>query len=100
MGFLTRRFSMEGDLWKMIVAEVRKIKAVYRGRWTFTVGEVVLTYFWGVLQNKPVSWACNRRHWPIGAWRRPLPTPSTMSRRLRTPGGREMGAGVGRAGLP
>ena len=75
---------MEGDLWKMVVAEVRKVKARRCGRWTFSVEDVVLTCFWAVFQNQPVSWACDRRHWPVGAWRRRLPTPSTMSRRLRT----------------
>jgi Transposase DDE domain len=85
---------MECDLWKMIVAEVRKIKARHDGRWTFAVSDVVLTYFWSVLQNKPVSWACDRRNWPLSAWRRPLPTPSTMSRRLRTAEVSEMIAAI------
>lgn len=75
---------MQCDLWKMIVAEVRRIKARSSGRWTYGVCDVVLVYFWAVLQNKPVSWACQRRNWPLSAWRQALPTPSTMSRRLRT----------------
>jgi len=75
---------MQCDLWRMIRLEVGKIKTRHKGRWTFGVPDVVLTYFWAVMQNKPVSWACDRRHWPVGAWRRALPTPSTMSRRLRT----------------
>lgn len=85
---------MECDLWRMIVVEVRKIKARYDGRWTFGVSDVVLTYFWSALQNKPVSWACDRRNWPLSAWRRPLPTASTMSRRLRTAEVSEMIAAI------
>ena len=75
---------MERELWKMVVAEVRKVKGRSDPRWTFSVEDVVLTYFWAVLCDRPVSWACRRCSWPVGAWRRPLPTPSTMSRRLRT----------------
>ena len=75
---------MERELWKMVVAEVRKVKGRSDPRWTFSVEDVVLTYFWAVLCDRPVSWACRRCCWPVGAWRRPLPTPSTMSRRLRT----------------
>jgi IS5 family transposase len=90
---------MECDLWRMILAEVRKIKAPHDGRWTFAVSEVVLTYFWAVLQNKPVSWACQRRNWPVGRWRQSLPTPSTMSRRLRTLQVQEMIAAIEHAVL-
>lgn len=75
---------MERDLWKMIVAEVRSVNGQGNGRWTFAVEDVVLAYFWAVLHDRPVSWACRRCNWPLYAWRQPLPTPSTMSRRLRT----------------
>lgn len=85
---------MECDLWRMIVAVVRKSKTRHDGRWTFAVSDVVLAYFWAVLQNKPVSWACDRRNWPLSAWRQPLPTPSTMSRRLRSPAVQEVIAAI------
>lgn len=38
---------------------------------------------WAALHDRPVSWACRRRNWPMQAWRRSLPDQSTMSRRLR-----------------
>ena len=38
---------------------------------------------WAALHDRPVSWACQRRHWStttLKPWR--LPSPSTMSRRI------------------
>jgi hypothetical protein len=46
--------------------------------------QVVQTYLWAVLHDRPVSWACDKKNWPIYDRRRPLPTSSTMSRRIRT----------------
>jgi hypothetical protein len=91
---------MEGYLWKMIVEEVAKIKAAFGGRWTFSVEDIVLTYFWAVLHDRPVSWACSPSSWPPWAWRRARPSPSTMSRRLRTSAVCEAIAAIERAVLP
>jgi len=44
---------------------------------------IVLTYLWAVLHDRPVSWACRPRSWPVAARRTPRPSPATMSRRLR-----------------
>lgn len=90
---------MRCDLWKMITAELEQVKAPHNGKWTFSVRDVVRTYFWAVFHNKPVSWACDRREWPLGTWRRRLPSPSTMSRRLRSAEVREMIAEIERGVL-
>jgi hypothetical protein len=52
----------------------------------YTDAEVLAVFLWAALHDRPVSWACQRRNWPMQAWRRRLPDQSTMSRRLRTPG--------------
>lgn len=74
---------MEHQLWKRIVA-VMKVIAKPRnvGRCTFTNEDIVLVWFWSVLHDRPVSWACKRSNWPICLRRRKLPSSSTMSRRL------------------
>lgn len=46
---------------------------------------IVQVYYWSVIHDRPVSWACQRRHWPLHRRREPLPSNATMSRRLRTP---------------
>ena len=76
---------MEHVIWKQIVAVVRREHAGYRsGRDHYSDADIILTYFRAVLHDRPVSWACCRSNWPVYDRRRPLPTPSTMSRRLRT----------------
>jgi hypothetical protein len=75
---------MEHKLWREILEIVRSIAARRPARCTFTDDAIVLTYLWAVLHDRPVSWACRRGSWPIHDRRRPLPTPSTMTRRLRT----------------
>jgi hypothetical protein len=49
----------------------------------FTDADIAWVFLWAVGHDRGNSWACQRRHWPL--WhRRPLPSPSTLSRRLRT----------------
>jgi len=76
---------MENELWKQVyqfVTETAKGKTLKRA--TYTHADIVLTYLWAVLHDRPVYWACKKRNWPIYLRRRPLPNPSTMTRRLRS----------------
>jgi hypothetical protein len=78
---------MESELYRKVyqlvikIANGRKIK-----RATFFDAEIVLTYFWAVLHDRPIYWACYKKNWPVYYRRKPLPTPSTMTRRLRKQG--------------
>jgi hypothetical protein len=76
---------MENELWKQVyqlVTKVAKRKTLKRAK--YTDADIVLTYFWAVLHDRPVYWACKKHNWPIYYRRKPLPNPSTMTRRLRT----------------
>lgn len=76
---------MEQKLYKQIYQLIKKIvknKTMKRAK--FNDAKILSTYFWAVLNDRPVSWACNKRNWPIYYRREQLPTASTMSRRLRT----------------
>lgn len=57
-------------------------KGMKRHRNHFTDALIVIVYDWSVIHDRPVSWACQRRHWPLW-WRQPIPSNSTMSRRLK-----------------
>ncbi len=50
----------------------------------YTDRDVVLVLLWAVLHDRPIGWACRRENWPRHDRTRPLPSGSTMSRRLRT----------------
>lgn len=52
-------------------------------RHTFTDAAVLEVYLWAALHDRPVCWACQRAHWPPGVRRGPLPSASTISRRMR-----------------
>lgn len=77
---------MEREVWKRILAFLaRGANTEVGGRFTFSTREVAWTFLWAVLHDRPVSWACNPAHWPADLRPARLPTPSTLSRRLRRP---------------
>jgi hypothetical protein len=76
---------MEQELYKQVYLLIRQIvknKTLKKAK--FSDAQILDTYFWAVLHDRPVYWACKKRNWPIYYRRRLLPTASTMSRRLRT----------------
>ena len=76
---------MEQKLYKQIyqlIKQIVKNKTMKRAK--FNDAKILSTYFWAVLNDRPVSCACSKRNWPIYYRREQLPTASTMSRRLRT----------------
>ena len=76
---------MESALYRKMYQIVMKIYTkTHLKRITFTDADIVLTYLWAVLHDRPTNWACNRKNWPIYYRKRRLPDPSTICRRLRT----------------
>lgn len=77
---------MEHQLWKEILAVLAQIDKPRRDpKVKFTDEEIVKTWLWAVSHDRPVAWACEPTNWPIHERRRRLPSPPTMSRRLRSP---------------
>jgi hypothetical protein len=57
-------------------------KNEFRGLYSPAV--VLAVYFWSVIHDRPVCWACQHEHWPRELLPRGrLPSQSTVSRRLR-----------------
>ena len=84
---------MEGELWpeayRVVREEARPAQAATAQRLTHVDAVIVLVLVWAALHDRPISWACHKRHWiGCGCGRRPrqLPSSATMSRRLRTVG--------------
>src|SRR5690349_19896118 len=77
---------MEGELWSWlyrIVFEEHNRKA-RRKRVQFCDALILLVFFWAILHDRPRCWACRRENWP-GDWHwLDLPSPSTLSRRMRS----------------
>lgn len=75
---------MEYQLWKWIVALAAGLDKAADAACDYRDSRIVSVWYWAVIHDRPVSWACQRRHWPVHQRREPLPSEATMSRRLRT----------------
>ena len=76
---------MERQLWKAIVSLLEELdKSRARRKGGFADRRIVAVYYWSVLHDRPISWAVQRRNWPIELRRWALPSNTTMSRRLRS----------------
>jgi hypothetical protein len=51
----------------------------------FSDEDIVRVYYWAVIHDRPICWACEPRNWPLQYRRMALPSDTTMSRRQRTP---------------
>jgi hypothetical protein len=77
---------MEHQLWKAIVGVLLSLdKPRTPTRFDFGDEDIVKVYYWSVICDRHTSWACSPKNWPIHLRKRPLPSPATMSRRLRSP---------------
>jgi len=78
---------MENELWKKMYQILQRLGKNKRPkRAIYTDADIVLTYLWAVLHDRPTYWACQKTNWPVYHRRKNLPNPSTMTRRLRTEG--------------
>src|SRR4051795_7462778 len=76
---------MEHQLWQSIIDVLTTLhKAPKRTTCDFSDEDIVRVHYWAVLHDRPIRWACQPGHWPIWRRRQPLPSPATMSRRLRS----------------
>lgn len=76
---------MEHQLWSAIVTILAELcKKVKPTRFRFSSADIIHVYYWAVIHDRPVSWACQRISWPPHLRKRQLPSNTTMSRRLRS----------------
>ncbi len=77
---------MDGKLWRRLYRIVRKLVDSKRGpRQQFSDAEIMLWYFWAVLNDRPMCWLQGRNSAPVEMRTRCRPSSSTISRRLRSP---------------
>ncbi len=75
---------MEDELLRELYPEIRQLDRMSIRGICFSNAQIVITQCWAVINDRPTKWACQRRNWPLWAHRWPIPSESTMSRRLRT----------------
>jgi hypothetical protein len=77
---------MEAKVYRVLLAVVMSLVPVRRARQRFDDRWIIMVYLWSVINDRPVSWACDERNWSKAQLDRELPSNATMSRRLRTLG--------------
>jgi hypothetical protein len=79
---------MDGELWMALYSWVRLVDNSHSQdpRKLVSDAAVMATYFWSVLHDRPVCWACDERNWqgvPPASRPAHIPSQPTMSRRLQ-----------------
>lgn len=73
---------------RLLKAVRRRLRGLGRRRanrrFTYTDATVIEVYLWAVINDRPTCWACDAGHWRGVTLPPGLPSPSQMSRRLRT----------------
>ena len=79
---------MERELWPLLYRLLRQTAKDFHQKYVhFQPWVLVAVFLWAALHDRPISWACQRRHWStttLRPWK--LPSPATMSRRVDGPG--------------
>ncbi|MFH5806038.1 transposase [Alienimonas sp. DA493] len=80
------------------MTELRRLHHPRPGRTpVFSDVRILEVYFFAAVHRLPIGQACDRRNWPICLRGRPLPSGTTMSRRMRSPSVRRLLAALDRA---
>src|SRR5215510_4437253 len=90
---------MGHQLWKSLERHLAGLASPSNPRRTYQGKDVVRVSFWAVLHGRPTRWACGPKNWPAHARKRPLPSPSQVSRRPRGPSVLELARRLDRAAL-
>lgn len=79
---------MERELWPLLYRLLRQTAKDFSQKYVqIHPWVIVATLLWAALHDRPLSWACQSRHWRTTTLRPPrLPSPATMSRRLDSVG--------------
>ena len=73
---------MERELWSALYFVAKRLDKPW-GSWRYSASDVLMVHFWAVVHDRPESWAAEARNWPAELWPKPLPSQSTLSRRMR-----------------
>jgi hypothetical protein len=76
---------MEAQLYRGLYDRVMSVAHPRRAKVQFSDRVIVLVYLWSTLHDRPVCWACVKKHWHVER-DFDLPSNTTMSNRLRSLG--------------
>ncbi len=73
---------MDRVRWQQVYDLLLKLET-HEFRGLYTAAAILAVYFWAVIHDRPVCWACEAVNWPEQMRLWPLPSQATMSRRMR-----------------
>jgi hypothetical protein len=73
---------MERELWSLLYRLAVKLGKPWGG-WKYSAAEILGTYFWSVVNDRPMYWSVHKANWPPDLCPPRLPPQSTLSRRMR-----------------
>jgi len=75
---------MERELWPPLYRLIEDLaRGFYQARVRYQPEILVMVFLWAALHDRPVSWACQPKHWSTTRLRpKPVPSAATMSRRI------------------
>ena len=75
---------MERELWPPLYHTIREVAKDFHQKYvSYQPWVLVAVFLWAALHDRPVSWACQRRHWSTTKLHPArLPSHSTLSRRI------------------
>jgi len=79
---------MERELWPLLYPLLQQTAKDFHQKYVrYQPWLLVAVFLWAALHDRPIAWACQRRHWNTTTLRpATLPSPATMSRRLDSVG--------------
>jgi hypothetical protein len=79
---------MERELWPPLYQMVREVAAEVSQKYVqYQPWVLAAVFLWAALHDRPISWACQKRHWSTTTLRPArLPSPATISRRINSAG--------------
>jgi hypothetical protein len=77
---------MEREIWPVLSQMIFDLARSRRrgARFSHSIALIVRVYFWAVIHDRSVHWACQPGNWDRDKKPKNLPSQSTLSRRLRT----------------
>lgn len=73
---------MERELWLALYFLARRLDKPW-GNWLYSASDILATYFWAVVHDRPMLWATQSANWPDDLRPKWLPSQDRLSVRMR-----------------
>jgi hypothetical protein len=75
---------MERERWSRLYLLILAASKGHKSGWLYPTRTIVAVFFWALLHDRAIRWACDPANWPEDLRPHTLPRPDRMSKRLKT----------------